>query len=307
LSTDARTLYRPLSSTVKEYVTWATSDHPRVGTGLPILDSRTNGGAAAGEVILFQARSQVGKTAVAGNVICHNKGLPTVMFSLEMHGRYIAKRLAAIYNQVGTGDLERELQTTGRSAALAKLVEDFPYLAIVDKPALSIRDMGAALDVIEDVWGQKVGLIVVDYLELIGGTPSLNAVEKVDGVARKFKDFTRERDAASLLLHQVGRGEGGAGAEPLSLESGRYGGETQADYVLGAYRPCLRKGITQAEYMDERWHIYFQFLKTRGGDEIHPAGELYEFNPFTLRIQPWRYRQADLGLTPEPAQDEEPF
>lgn len=276
--------YRTLSEVVADYRAWATSDHPRVGTGYDILDSRTNGGAAEGEVILFQARSQVGKTTFAMNVIDNNRDLPTVFFSLEMAARYVAHKLAAIATGTPTSQIEQELRQHGESRAINELSGIFPRLVIVDDPRLGLKQMDRALDEIEDVWEEKTKLVVIDYLELIGGVPSLSAVEKVDQVAMRIKDFARLRDVVVLVLHQVGRGEGGEGARPLAIDSGRYGGEAQADYVLSAYRPCLRSGITQEEYEKECWWYYLQFLKTRGGAMIHPQGKLHYLNPYTLKI-----------------------
>lgn len=288
------TYYRPLSEVTRDYVRWATSEHPRVGTGFDFFDSRTQGGCAAGEVLMFQARSGVGKTAVAGNIVAGNRHLPTVFFSLEMHARYIAMRLAAITTGTATKRIEYDLRTTGRSLALQELVELYPRLAIIDKPGMSLKEMGVACQEAAQVWQEHPQLIVIDFLELIGGVPSLSAVEAVDKVARKVKDFAREQDAVVLLLHQVGRGEGGAGEEPLSMASGRYGGEISADYVLGAYRPCMRKGISADDYENERWQIFLQFLKTRGGSELHPSGFLHQFNPDTMQIGDWTYRTAPL-------------
>lgn len=280
------TYYRSLGEVVAEHVTWARSDHPRVGTGYPIMDARTEGGAADGEVILFTSRPQVGKTTFGLNVIVNNCPLPAVMFSLEMHARYIAARLAAMHSEVPTWEIERAIKEKGGHPALDRLIADYPHLAIIDKPGMSLKDMIAAVNECSDQWGTKPRLIVIDFLELIGGVPTLSQVEQVDKVARNVKNFSRETDTVVLLLHQVGRGEGGAGELPLSLASGRYGGEMSADYVLGAYRPCLRPGITSDEYQREVGNFYLQFLKTRGGSQIHPSGLLHRLDSETMRIRP---------------------
>lgn len=295
------TLYRPLTSVAREYVEWCRSDHPRVPTGFSIMDSRTSGGAAYGEVILFQARSGVGKTTFANNVIVRNPDVPTVFFSLEMHARYILNRLAAINANVPTDFIEYELKTTGRCDAVQELVDKFQNLAIIDKPEMSFKDMHRALDEVEQAWQKKVGFVIWDYMELIGGIPSLNGgAESVDKIARKAKNFSRERDVVGLMLTQVGRAAGETGAAPLDMNSARFGGETQADYVLAAYRPCLRKDITQEEYLEERWSYYLQFLKTRGGSETHPQGVLHCFNPFTMRISEEWERQPLPLFAPGP-------
>lgn len=287
-------MFKPLHQWAKDYAIWATSPQPRVATGFKFFDSRTGGGAAAGEVILFQARSSVGKTTVANNIIVNNPDTPIAFMSLEMHGRYIANRIAAISQGTSTKQIEYDLQATGKSQALIDTVERYQKLAIFDKPAMSLKDMATALLDTEEAIGEHVQLVVIDFLELIGGNMSLSAVEKIDGLTRKVKDFAREHDCVVLLLHQVGRGEGGAGHEPLSLTAGRYGGEVSADYVLGAYKPCLRPGITQAEFYTEKWQIYLQFLKSRGGSDLHPAGLLHQINPETMRITEWRYMTDSL-------------
>lgn len=290
--------YKPLRDVAKDYINWAISPQPRIATGFQMIDSRTSGGIAAGEVLLFTARSGVGKTAVAGNIVINDPKVKTVFFSLEMHGRYIAMRLAAMATNTPTRQIEEDLRTTERSMALQRLVEGYPHIAIVDKPAMSLKEMGVACAEIENEWQAKPDLIVIDFLELIGGVASLSAVEKIDQVARKVKDFARERDAAVVLLHQVGRGEGGAGAEPLSMASGRYGGETYADYVIGAYRVSARKEITQAEYEQDKAKLHLQFLKTRSGGGLHPGGYQMRFHPETMRISEWDYRAEPLFSVP---------
>jgi replicative DNA helicase len=282
------TFFKPLAEIATDYKRWATDPNPRVPTGYPIMDGRTNGGAAYGEVILFTCRSQVGKTTFALNVINNNVERPAVFFSLEMNGRYLIPRLAAMHTGTPTDQIEREMIDSGSSPAVVKTVNDFRRLSIVDKPAMSLKEMGQAMGEAQERFGQRVQIVVIDFLELMGGVASLSALDKIDGLTRKIKDFSREWDVVTVLLHQVGRGEGDSGDKPLDLTSGRYGGEVSADYVLGAYRPCLRRGITQDQYLEERWHFYVQFLKTRGGSEIHPQGELHMFDPHSMRIS-WPY------------------
>jgi KaiC/GvpD/RAD55 family RecA-like ATPase len=290
--------YKPLSTVATEYLAWATDPNPRVPTGYPILDSRTNGGAAYGEVVLFNCRSQVGKTTFGLNVIANNIGRPCVFFSLEMHGRYLIPRLAAIHTGTPTEDIERQMRATGRSPEVERTVNEFGRLAIIDKPAMTLKEMGQALEEVQQTWGQRVELVVIDFLELMGGIPSLNKVEKIDDLTQKIKNFARQYDVVVLLLHQVSRTEGGGGELPLDITSGRYGGEVSADYVLGAFRPCLRKGISQEEYLHDRWLFFVQFLKTRGGSEIHPEGELHCFNPHTMRIS-YPYPAAQFSFAEE--------
>jgi replicative DNA helicase len=276
-------LFRPLSDIKAEALEWASSAHPRVGTGYSFFDKRTNGGIAEGEVALFIARSSVGKTAFAVNVCENNRDVPTVFMSLEMHARFVLQRLTAVHLGMSTRKVE-DLARAGDDRPLQQTVEEFPLLGIADRPAMGFKEMGIALNEAAEHTGEKPRLVVVDFMELIGGVASLEAVGQVDKTARKAKDFAREHDIALLMLHQVGRGSGQEGHLPLSMNSGRFGGEVSADYMLGAYRPCLEPGIGQQEYMRLRDQYMLQFLKTRGGSEIHPSGVRHYYEPESMRI-----------------------
>lgn len=276
---------KTLAEATQEYRVWATNPNPRLALGYPIIDERTNGGPALGEVVLFTARSQVGKTTFALNVIENLGGdIPAVFFSLEMNARYLVPRLSAMHTGTPTLDIENAMRAGRVPDAVVKTVQDHPWLAVPDKPAMSLKEAAIVLKEAEDRFGKKVKFVVFDYLELMGGTATLSTLDKIDQLTRRTKDFAREHDVVVLILHQVGRGEGGEGAEPLDIASSRYGGEVAADYVLGAYRPCLRKGIDQQAYLTERWNFYMQFLKTRGGSELHPQGMLHHLDPFSMRL-----------------------
>lgn len=297
------TLFRRLEETVAEQIKWATTAHPRISIGYDFFDRRTGGGAAEGEVIQFLARTQVGKTAVACNIVRFNREVPTVFFSLEMHGRYIAQRLAAIHGNVGTRQIEEDLATTGQSSHLNQLIVDFPQLSIVDKPGLSVKAMSVALAEATEAWGVRPRLVVIDFMELIGGVPGMDSISKVEKLAPLIKDFSRSEDVCTFILHQVGRGAGGNGDQPLSLLSGRYGGEQSADYVLAGYRPCLAPGIDQQTYEALEDQIYFQFLKTRSGGGTHPGGMRHRIDPVTMRITPnpeGSYRPESYGRPESP-------
>jgi hypothetical protein len=285
--------FRSLHETTAEYRDWDVSDHPRIRTGFPFFDGPTEGGVARGEVGILMARSSVGKTNVGLNIIRVNPSVPTVMFSLEMHGRYIVRRLAASHMNVSTSVVRHD------HPALLRLEQDYPMLSIIDRPSMGLRDMDKALEEARKAWGRPAELIVIDYLELIGGVPAMSANEGVAKVARKIKDFARTKDAAVWVLHQVSRSAGDAGDEPLDITSGKYGGEEAADYLMGAYRPCLRKGISQQEYQRTAPELFLQFLKTRSGGGIHPQGVRHRLDPESLRLTEW-----DAGvmspLFPEP-------
>lgn len=275
-------LFRPLGETELDLRNWASEKHTRIPTGFPFIDELCQGGVAEGEVALVMAYSGVGKTALGCNVAVRNRGVPTLFFSLEMQARFILKRLAAIYAGIPDWTIERDLRSGKRVDAIDVLIRDFPRLAIVDKPAMSLKDMGAAVAEAAQYWGERPRLVVVDYMELVGGVPSMEAVSAVDKVSRRSKDFAREHDVALFMLHQLN--QGGESYKPVKVKDARYGGNTAADYVIAAYRPCLDPELNQFQHEAKRREFYLQFLKTRGGSRIHPSGMLHDFDPESMRI-----------------------
>lgn len=293
------TLFRPLAEVDTDLRTWASADHARIPFGFPFVDQLIEGGGAEGEVAFVLAKSGVGKTAIGCNIALHDHTVPTVFFSLEMQARFILKRMAAIYSQTPDRDIERNLRAGGDPTALQVLVRDYPRLAIVDKPAMSLKDMGAALLEARDHWGVKPRRVIIDYLELVGGVTSLDGVGQVDKVSRKVKDLAREHDALVIVLHQLNMG--GEAWKPVTLKDARYGGPTAADYVLAAYRPCLDPDLSHEAYKARQRDLRIQFLKTRGGPDIHHQGVQHDFDPETLKVEPLRPLPFPI---PQPEQQE---
>jgi replicative DNA helicase len=270
-----------LEAHVNDFVTWASSDIPRIPTGMPVIDTRIRG-VAPGEMLLFLARSGVGKTWWAVNVVANNHLTPTVFISLEMSARYVAQRLAATYCDVSTRLIEERAALGQRHWALEKIIADFPHLAIVDRPRMTWNDIASVVEEISDVWGTRARLVIVDFLELVGGAAAVEQVSVVDKLAQQAKDTARKLEVALVVLHQVSRTAGQEGWKPLSMISGRWGGEISADYLVGAYRPAL----APEQPTDDLRIICLQLLKSRSGWQTYPQGLPYQINLESGRIRP---------------------
>ena len=271
---------RPLFDAAEAHREWASSSDARIPIGYPVFDSRTKG-IARGELLMFLARSGVGKTKWACNVACNCRRVPTIFFSLEMQQEHLLRRIAAIHTNTSTEQIEREAASYGESFAIDQVLRDFPYLMIIDTPSMSLKDMTVACEEYTEMnRGIRPRLIVIDYLELIK-VPGMSKVEEIDKVSQNLKSWVREQDLAGLVLHQTNN-LAGEGWEPVTRRHARYGGDVAADYTLGAYMPSLKPGAPQDNI------FMLQFLKTRSGGGLSTGGEACIANPETCRIEPVR-------------------
>ena len=276
-------MLRDLEEVKGELYQWATSDIVRVPLGYRFFDDRTQGGMAPGQVMILLARTGVGKTWFLVNVAVNSPTVPTVFFSLEMHGRYVLGRVASTHTGTATRAIETGMRDHGTSSAIELATAELPLLYIEDEPDLGLADMVEVLNEYEERVGARPRLILIDYLELIRNWGN-SQIENVQSMARALKNFARETDTAVIVLHQVKRGEQNAGHKPLDLTDGKFGGEESADYGLGMYKPSLNPGVSQQVREEMDRDIRLQFLKTRTGGGIHPDGVEHRWHPETGRI-----------------------
>lgn len=290
-----------LAASFDDYRAWARDPTPRVGMGLTFFDGRTNGGIGKSEIAMLMASSSVGKTAIGLNIVRANPLVPALFISLEMDARMLAARLAAMTTGKSTTYLEEELKRGVEPPEILTTINAYPYFVIDSTPGLAMKEMTKSVEMATDILGQKPRLVIIDYLELIGGTGLLSSkTEAVDKVAVQLRNFTRKHDLSTVVLHQVGKGDGGEGAEPLSLESGRYGGHQPMDYVVGAYAPRLKRDINPDIYDRVKEEVWLQLLKNRSGS-AHPKGVKHRLDPTSLYLG--RYGDTPWQQPPMPGID----
>ena len=286
-------MLRDLKEVSDELAQWAVSDHVRIPTGYSLFDDRTNGGMAPGQLCFLLARTGVGKTWWLINVAANTPDVPTVFFSLEMHGRYIMERIASVHTDIGTREIETQLRAGERCLPLERTVRDFPLLMIEDEPDIGLEDMAVTLETYRETTGVPARLVLIDYLELIRAYTD-SQMAKVQELSRALKVFSREHDVAVIVLHQVKRGDHNSGDRPLDLTDGKFGSEESADYVVGLYKPSLNPSISQEMRDSLESDIRLQFLKTRTGGGIHPEGKQHYWDGKTGKISEIRFVERNL-------------
>ena len=185
-----------------------------VPTGLDAFDHRT-GGLRKSDLIILGARPSQGKTALALNIAhhaCVNCGIPVAFFSLEMGRQSIFERMIGAAAMVEIhklrtgwmdkskwGDLTREL---GRLAAAPFYIDDTSGISITE---LRMRSRRLASELKKQ--GKELGLIVIDYLQLIrGGERRVESrQQEVSEISRMLKDLARTLNVPVLALSQLSR------------------------------------------------------------------------------------------------------
>ncbi len=179
-------------------------------TGYTELD-RLLAGLQPGSLVVIGARPGMGKTAFALGLAAHaaiREKLPVLFFSLEMGHMEITQRLIAAEARVDSTKMR-----TGRlsdsdwskiTKAIGRLGEGTMW--IDDNPAVTLMEIRSKARRLQDRVGQPLGLVVVDYLQLMQGRGSAESRQvEVSEISRGLKVLARELGAPVVALSQLSR------------------------------------------------------------------------------------------------------
>ena len=217
---------------------------PGVSTGLVDLDDKL-GGLHPSDLVILAGRPSMGKTALAGN-IAHNvaaSGVGVGFFSLEMSGeqvagREIAGRCQLSPHRLRTGKLNEydadRLRRAGQS------VSDLP-LFVDDTPALTVATLRTRARRLKRQ--HNIGLVIVDYLQLMVGQAESKQVE-ISDISRGLKAIAKETGLPVLALSQLSRAVESRPDKRPQLSDLRESGaiEQDADVVMFIYREAYYLG-----------------------------------------------------------------
>ena len=253
-------------------------------TGLPTgfrdLDRMTSG-LQPSDLILVAARPSMGKTAFTLN-IAQNVGVrqhkTVAFFSLEMSQEQLVQRLlcqiAHIDSQkLRTGQLNSDEEWTRLTDACDKLYESPIY--IDDTPGISVAEMRSKARRLKSEHG--LGLIIVDYLQLMQGRNAESRQQEISEISRSLKALARELKVPRIALSQLSRSvESRQDKRPMLSDLRESGAlEQDADIVSFLYREDYYDKETENQHITE-----VILAKHRNG----PVGsvKLYFKNEFTL-------------------------
>lgn len=210
-------------------------------TGYQALDKMT-AGLQPEELIILAARPAVGKTAFALN-IAQNVGTKTdrsvAIFSLEMGAESLVNRMLCAEGSIDAGHLRTgqlsEEEWQNLIIAMGSLSRASIY--IDDTPGIKITEIRAKCRKLAQEKG-NLGLILIDYLQLIEGTGRENRQQEVSEISRQLKKLAKELKVPVIALSQLSRGvEQRQDKRPVLSDIRESGSiEQDADIVAFLYR-----------------------------------------------------------------------
>lgn len=219
-----------------------------ITTGFTMLDSILGGGLQDSDLVILAARPSMGKTALAINVAINaayslftKKNQAVCFFSMEMSSEQIAARILAIKTSIEASRIRSAKISPEEFIKLSNIMSDIANmnLFIDDTPMLSISALRTKARRLKRQ--HDIGLIVVDYLQLMRGTRRQddNRVLEIGEITNGLKAIAKELNIPILALSQLSRAVENREDKRPQLSDLRESGtiEQDADLVLMIYRP----------------------------------------------------------------------
>ena len=211
-----------------------------IPTGFPDLDRMTSG-LQRSDLIILAARPSMGKTAFALNLaqnVALHAGETVAIFNMEMPAIQLVQRMLS-----AEGNIDAQVFRTGNlgeedweklTMAIGTLAE--VPIFIDDTPGLTVFDIRAKLRRLQAEHG--LGLVVIDYLQLIRGRGGESRQQEISEISRSLKLLARELNVPVIALSQLSRAvEQRQDKRPMLSDLRESGSiEQDADIVAFLYR-----------------------------------------------------------------------
>lgn len=229
-----------------------------LATSFVDLDRLLNGLGEA-NLIILAARPAMGKTALALNIaenVCFNTSAPVAIFSLEMTSEQLVHRMICSQSEVESDKIRTGSISGSEYQRIVRTVHEMQShpMLLDDQPGLKISDLRARARRMKET--HNVGLIIIDYLQLISGSGNARSFEnrqnEISEISRMLKTLARELGIPVVCLSQLSRKvEERPGHRPVMSDLRESGSiEQDADVVLfllrrDYYNPDDKPGLAE--------------------------------------------------------------
>ncbi len=213
-----------------------------IPTGFIDLDYKTSG-MQPSDLVLLAARPSMGKTAFVLNLVDYvavRKGLPCMVFSLEMSKEQLVNRMLSMESSVDSQKLRTGSLTDADWDAVVEGIGIIgnSKLIIDDTPGISITELRSKCRKVKLESG--LSMVIIDYLQLMSGSGRSgdNRQQEISEISRSLKALARELNAPVIALSQLSRAcESRQDHRPMLSDLRESGAiEQDADVVMFLYR-----------------------------------------------------------------------
>jgi len=279
--------FEPFRDSVLKAIEMAEAAHKREGalagvaTRLVDLD-KILGGLHSSDLVILAGRPSMGKTALATNIAYNaaysyhqshgEEGAVVGFFSLEMSAEQLASRILSEQTNISSDRMRKGELSNDEFTRLVVASQELHRIPIFidDTPALTVSALRTRARRLKRQ--HNLGLIVVDYLQLIAGSSTSRndgRVQEVSEITRGLKTLAKELDVPVLALSQLSRAVEQRDNKRPQLADLRESGsiEQDADVVMFIFREeyyLERDRPTQhASEKDDHFHERFERWERR--------------------------------------------
>ncbi|MEB3274972.1 MAG: replicative DNA helicase [Prochlorothrix sp.] len=232
-----------LAATFNEIEQRSTGEEPAgIACNFYDLDAMTQGFQRS-DLVIVAGRPSMGKTSfvlsVAQNIAAiHRKAV--CVFSLEMSKEQLVYRLLSSEVGIESGRLRAGRVRDDEWATLCQGMNNLSELPIYidDTPDLTVTDMRSKARQLALEHNTELGLVLIDYLQLMEGASPDNRVQELSKITRALKGMARELNVPVITLSQLSRGvESRTNKRPMMSDLRESGSiEQDADLIIMLYR-----------------------------------------------------------------------
>lgn len=297
------------ATALDDYIEFCKREDTGIGTGYSI--DATCGLMGPGELCLLWARSSAGKSTLLLNVLSNTPSVPTVFFNMEMRARALAEWLTTMsanlnvpYHElrelIRFGDEDRNYSEV--MARLDKAKGNPPLVWFMESRGPTVGDMARTIEDVYIETGIRPQRVMIDHLSLMHGARDYEGVSRTGA---ELHQWAQDDDLLVICAQQTGRGGNEQGQRndghlPVTLSSGLYAGEHDADWIWGVWRPernpKYRKrpedfkksedyAQVRAEHERLRGLTQFAVVKNRPYGSLCEEGVSLWWDPMTRRLE----------------------
>ncbi len=255
-----------------EYLDWKERKTTDVDLGIPSFDRQTDD-YNYGEVIGIMARTTVGKTFLAINIVNRLINLTEHkigVFSLEMSKAALIERMMQVFFEMSRYEVNDKRKEG--SLNIDEFMKRHEKLNIYSR-IYSVSEISRLVE------RDGLRVVFIDYLQLLRKTKGRSLYEETSYQMEEIKELAKNREVVVFLLIQISR-KGEGGWEVVTMDMARNSGtiEEHCDFLIGLWNPSLK------ENAEAYWNnkIAVRLLKNKRGSI---KGVECHFDKFTGRIR----------------------